>query len=203
MTEDRQTLTALPRNLIVAAIAGLLLIAGGTAWWRITAFQQADTTNQVEPDSTAQTDDVAIAQVYVLTLDENAIALTPIPFESEESDPETALTAAFEQLLAGELTDDNRFSEIPEGTVLQSLAVEADGIYLSLSDDFTQGGGSASMQGRLGQVIYTATSVDEDAAVWISVDGEPLEVLGGEGLLVDQPMTRDRFDEYFSLDSAP
>lgn len=199
MTEDRQTLTSLPRNLIVAAIAGLLLIAGGTAWWRIATLQQQDTTSQVEPDTAAQPDEVAIAQVYVLTLNDNEIELTPAPLELEESDPEAALIAAFEQLLAGELTDDNRFSEIPDGTVLQSLSVESDGVYLSLSEEFTQGGGSASMQGRLGQVIYTATSVDEEAAVWLSVEDEPLEVLGGEGLLIDQPMTRDRFDEYFAL----
>jgi spore germination protein GerM len=199
MTEDRQSLPTLPRRLIVAAIAGLLLIAGGTAWWRITAVQQQETTNQVEPDSPTQPDDVAIAQVYVLTLNDTAIELMPVSLEIDASDPEAILTAAFEQLLAGELTDDSRFSAIPEGTVLQSLSVEADGVYLSLSDEFTQGGGSASMQGRLGQVIYTATSVDEEAAVWISVESEPLEVLGGEGLLIDQPMTRDRFDESFPL----
>ncbi|MBC6435773.1 spore germination protein, partial [Nostoc sp. HG1] len=37
------------------------------------------------------------------------------------------------------------------------------------------------------------------AKVWIDVEGKPLEILGGEGLEIERPMTRQSFEENFSL----
>jgi spore germination protein GerM len=111
--------------------------------------------------------------------------------------PEALLTAAFERLLWGPQQPD-RFSEIPPGTRLLNLTATPDGaIAVDLSDEFTQGGGSASMIGRLGQVVYTATTLNPEAPVRISVNGEPLNVLGGEGLEVPQPVTRQQFEREF------
>ena len=112
--------------------------------------------------------------------------------------PDATLQAAFNSLLAGP-KDASVSSEIPEGTKLRSLSVKNDGVYVDLSAEFTSGGGSNSMTGRLGQVIYTATSLKPNTKVWISVEGKPLELLGGEGLEVAQPSTRQSFDKNFPL----
>lgn len=113
-------------------------------------------------------------------------------------EPDTALESAFNSLLAGP-KDATVSSEIPKGTKLRSLSVKNEGVYVDLSGEFTSGGGSTSMTGRLGQVIYTATSLKPNAKVWISVEGKPLELLGGEGLEVAQPSTRQSFDKNFPL----
>ncbi|MEB3341738.1 GerMN domain-containing protein [Okeania sp.] len=113
-------------------------------------------------------------------------------------EPEAILTAAFERLLSGPESADF-VSAIPEGTKVQALTVEDNGVYIDLSKEFTSGGGSASMMGRLGQIIYTASSLDQNANVWIFVGGTPLEILGGDGLEVSQPITRQIFQQDFPL----
>ncbi|MGB3510872.1 MAG: GerMN domain-containing protein [Microcoleaceae cyanobacterium] len=127
------------------------------------------------------------------------IDLVSSAFTLEAPDePEAVLKVAFNRLLAGP-TDEMAFSAIPEGTKLQALTVENNGIYIDLSEEFTSGGGSASMISRLGQVIYTASSLKPDAKVWIFVGGKPLEILGGEGLEVSQPTTRDNFQQEYQF----
>ncbi|MBF2073024.1 MAG: GerMN domain-containing protein [Synechococcales cyanobacterium C42_A2020_086] len=201
-----------PSNLVPPSIwAGLaaaaLLAGGGAAWW---TWQNATTTHSPQPvaapevASPSPTDftQAPIAQtvqIYWLRDDGSRLQLVPAPVQiSAAGQPDAILKTAFEEMLkgapAGELA-----STIPEGTQLRSIAVKEDGVHVDLSQEFTSGGGSASMMGRVGQVIYTATTLEPNAPVWLSVEGEPLEVLGGEGLLIDQPMTRQSFDQNFPL----
>jgi spore germination protein GerM len=115
-------------------------------------------------------------------------------------DEKTTLVNAFNQLLAGQPESNSTgqtVNAIPTGTKLLGLEVNSNGIYVNLSPEFNTGGGSENMIGRLGQVIYTATSLQPDANVWIMIDGKPLELLGGEGLEVAQPTNRKNFTEEF------
>ena len=102
-------------------------------------------------------------------------------------------TKALESLLEGPDTFEDGYglsTAIPEGTQLLGLTIE-DGIAtVDLTSEFETGGGSASMQARLAQVVYTLTQFPTVKGVLFSLDGEPIDVLGGEGVIIDHPLAR-------------
>jgi len=213
--EDQSRTRSIPVGLI-AGLSALIMAAGGGAAWLAWQSSQPDLASRV-PNATTSTDfstaqppqqiqavkpaESEVARAYWLQdtgkgleLVPNQIALQP------DLQPEAALQEAFAQLLTGPKEGDTAIATtIPQGTKLRKLTVEPDGIHVDLSEEFTAGGGSTSMTGRVAQVLYTATSLQPDAKVWLSVNGEPLETLGGEGLLLDQPFTRQSFARDFSL----
>jgi hypothetical protein len=106
-------------------------------------------------------------------------------------------TAALEALLRGPVPGDqpdaHLDTSIPSGTQLLGLEID-DGIArVDLSSEFESGGGSASMQMRLAQVVYTLTQFPTVKGVVFSLDGQPIEVLGGEGVIIDHPLTRQEY----------
>lgn len=81
-------------------------------------------------------------------------------------------------------------STIPEGTKLLGVAVSEGTASVDLSAEFQTGGGSLSMMGRVAQIVFTATRFDDVDSVRFLLEGQPLDVLGGEGLIIDSPQTR-------------
>jgi spore germination protein GerM len=161
-----------------------------------------NTSPQIEPpaisDSPSPDESVAIYQTEPTQNGFKTVPKTLPPKEPNQS-PEDNLRAAFGELLASNKSEskDDAVSTIPPGTKLLALRTEADGIHLDLSREFESGGGSTSMQSRLAQVLYTATSLNKNAKVWISIEGKKLEVLGGEGIEVPYPLTRKAFQTEF------
>lgn len=197
----QQRANRFPSGAIAAAIIAALAAGGGAAWWGFHATNPPTTTtvpNVVQQPTPPQAVQSTTAQIYLLRDTGKNLELVPKPIEVNTNQPNGVLEAAFQGLLT-EPEDAKVSSTIPEGTKLRSLRVQEDGIHVDLSQEFTTGGGSASMSGRLAQVIYTATTLDTNANVWIEVEGKPLELLGGEGLEITQPMTRQSFQENFTL----
>lgn len=75
-------------------------------------------------------------------------------------------------------------------TQILNLRLLGSEVEVDLSNDFTEGGGSATMQGRLNQVFYTLTQPTSVSSVRLLVEGVPVSYLGGEGILVDNPWNR-------------
>ncbi|XFA74422.1 GerMN domain-containing protein [Thermosynechococcaceae cyanobacterium Okahandja] len=184
--------------LIVLAAVGLAS-AGTAVWLTLNPPWFAGGDSPPPVTTGAQQQDT---QVFWLVNKDDTLVLVPttMRLEANPAQPELLIKSRLERLLAGPANGDVATS-IPANTRLNRVEVKADGIHIDLSAEFVRGGGSASMQGRLGQLIYTATAGDPNAPVWISVSGEPLRVLGGEGLEVTQPMSRQQFQAAFPLRS--
>ena len=138
-------------------------------------------------------------QMYQLEIVDSRIQLTPKTVYTVATSPKLALTEALEKLLAQPSAFDPT-TTIPTQTRLLDLEIGNDGVYVDLSQEFTRGGGSSSMIYRVAQVLYTATSIDSQTPVFLSVEGKALNddyPLGGEGLTLKYPMTRQQFNREF------
>jgi germination protein M len=73
-------------------------------------------------------------------------------------------------------------SEIPAGTDLLGIDVAAGRATVDLSGMFESGGGRLSMRLRVAQVVFTLTQFDAVDTVSFRIDGEPVDIIGGEGV---------------------
>jgi hypothetical protein len=100
-------------------------------------------------------------------------------------------TAALEALLEGPTSlerDAGVGTPIPDGTELLGLIVD-DGIAtVDLTSEYESGGGTASMTMRLAQVVCTLDQFPTVKGVLFRLDGQPVDVLGGEGIVIDHPL---------------
>src|SRR5919198_5083342 len=100
-------------------------------------------------------------------------------------------SAALEALLEGP-TESERAAgvqtQIPDGTQLLSLAIDRGIATVNLTSEYESGGGTASMTMRLAQVVCTLDQFPTVKGVLFKLDGQPVEVLGGEGIVIDHPL---------------
>ena len=109
-------------------------------------------------------------------------------------------SAAMAVLLAGPNDGELRarpamYTVIPEGTRFLGLRVEGGIATVNLSREFESGGGSASVLGRLAQVVYTLTQFPTITGVKFELDGVPVTVFSGEGVLLDSPVDRSDYTD--------
>jgi spore germination protein GerM len=104
------------------------------------------------------------------------------------------LKTSVEELLRGpspEEANQGLSSEIPRGTLLlgiTSVPKEPNHLELNLSKRFLMGGGTDSIEARLDQLSRTVSQVAGDKKVYLNIEGKRLEIAGGEGIEVRQPI---------------
>jgi spore germination protein GerM len=81
------------------------------------------------------------------------------------------------------------YSEIPSGTRVIYIKTEPAKVIINLTADFEQGGAD-SLYKRVYQLIKTA-KLNSDKPVYLYINGQMTEVLGGDGLMITQPLNEN------------
>ena len=85
-------------------------------------------------------------------------------------------------------------SEIPNGTKVLSVRESSGSILIDLSSDFESGGGAESTYARVQQIIKTANA-NSSTPTYLYINGKQADVIGGEGIMIKQPLNERSFDE--------
>jgi germination protein M len=107
-------------------------------------------------------------------------------------------TAAIGELLAGPTKAERASglqSAIPAGTRLLGISIDRGVATIDLTSEYQSGGGSLSMQVRLGQVVYTLTQFPTVKTVSFRLDGTPVNVFSSEGIVLSHPVGRGDYKE--------
>ena len=86
------------------------------------------------------------------------------------------------------------YSEIPSTTKLLWYKESPSKIIVNLSDDFEFGGGGDSIYKRMYQFIKTANH-NTRKPVYLYINGKQANVIGGEGLMIKQPLRNNSLEE--------
>ena len=103
---------------------------------------------------------------------------------------------AIQSLIAGPRQDEKAkgvYSEIPSGTRLISVNETSDKVIINLNSAFENGGGTESLYKRLYQLIKTAKR-NTAKPVYLYIEGNKAEVIGGEGIMLTQPLNENSLD---------
>ncbi len=150
--------------------------------------------NQLPPDEeTPKPQEKEKVYVNVYFIGQNANKEEVYKAVNREYDKDvdgTKIKFAIDCLIAGPRQNEKAkgvYSEIPAGTRVISINETKDKVVINLNSAFENGGGTDSIYKRLYQLIKTAKR-NTDKPVYLYIEGNKAEVIGGEGIMINQPL---------------
>ena len=100
---------------------------------------------------------------------------------------------AINQLIMGPNNEEKQlgvYSEIPQGVRVIGIQEYNDKIIVNLNSIFVNDGGTESLYKRLYQLIKTV-NLNTSKPTYLYIDGQMADIVGGEGIMVTQPLTNN------------
>ena len=147
---------------------------------------------EIEPKKTTSQPQEGETSVYFLKTNGESAKLegTKKEFSSDSDKFRAAIEALFSgpsrlEKIAGV------YSEIPSNTKLLGIKEDKNSYTINISEEFEFGGGADSMKVRVKQLVTTATQAAGDKDVYLEIEGKRAEYVGGEGIIILQPLKRN------------
>lgn len=136
------------------------------------------------------------ATIYFLGMDKNNAGVFK-KVQRELPQGKSKLLFALNQLVAGPTPAEKQlgvYSEIPKNVKILGLVESKDKIIIDVSANIQTGGGADSLYSRMKQLIRTVLANSPNKPVYLFINGKQAEVLGGEGIMISQPLKENSLD---------
>jgi spore germination protein GerM len=85
------------------------------------------------------------------------------------------------------------YTEVPSGSEVINISEQPSKVIVNLNSTFVNGGGTESLYKRLYQLIKTVR-LNTSLPVYLYVDGQQADVVGGEGIMLSQPLSNSSLE---------
>lgn len=152
--------------------------------------------NQTQSVLEKEAKKTTIKKIYFSKVTEKGdIELVPVDRKIEYIN--TPLTETIRALINGPTESEKTrgiITNIPAGTKLLSVVIKDSIAYINLSKEFQANySGKESMSNQIKQIVYTATEYPNVKSVQILIESKVQMYLGGEGIVINKPLTRNDF----------
>lgn len=153
---------------------------------------------QIKPETVNSVDNnqkLSAGKVYFTKINDEKLILTGVSRSIAYKN--APLTETLKKLLEGPSASEevnDIITNIPDNTELLSAWVNGDTAYVNFSKDFENNRyGRESTISQLKQIVFTATEFKTVKKVQILIEGKNQTYLGGEGIMIGKPLSRNDF----------
>jgi len=159
---------------------------------------QEESTDEQEDNTTDRKDTDSYINIFFIGKNESGEEYyRAVKRKYDKSENGQQLSFAMSRLIEGPTQIEKEkgiYSEIPEGTNIISVVETDKKAIINLTSAFEQGGGTDGLYKRLYQLVKTANK-NTKLPVYLYIDNKQADVIGGEGLMINQPLNERVFNE--------
>lgn len=128
--------------------------------------------------------------VYFVRPEGTAFALEAVHVHAGRLAPADRAARQVAALVDGPPAGSGLVSEVPPGTELLSASLDGPVLTVDLNAAFEDGAGTATLLGRLNQLLYTLTQPGDVGSVRLLIEGSEVTRFGSDGVMIESPWVR-------------